>query len=79
MACILYDTTVAPLTPSYLLNSRANRPVNHGFTSSQSESILVLWSANFLSLFILLAFIFLFISLYFTTIFSLIDFNLETF
>lgn len=79
MACILYDATVAPLTPSYLLNSRANRPVNHGFTSGQSESILVLWHANFLSLFILLAFIFLFISLYFTTIFSLIDFNLETF
>lgn len=79
MACILYDTTVAPLTPSYLLNGRANRPVNHGFTSSQSESALVLWSANFLSLFILLAFIFIFISFYFIAIFSLIDFNLETF
>ena len=60
MACILYNTTVAPLTPSNLLNSKANRPVNHGFTSSQSESALVLWRANFLSLFILLAFIFIF-------------------
>lgn len=46
MACILYDMTVASLTPCYLLKSRANRLVNHGCVSSQSESALVLWHAD---------------------------------
>lgn len=79
MACILYDMTVAPVTQCYLLNSQANRLVNHGCLSSQSESALVLWSANFLNLFIQLPFTFLLISLYFTAMFSFVDSHLETF
>lgn len=64
MASILSDTTVAPLTPRYLLNSRVNRLVNHRYTSSQSESALVLESANLKNLCILLLFILL--SLFYT-------------
>lgn len=35
MTCVLYDSSVAPLTSCYVLNRRVNRLVNHRHTSSQ--------------------------------------------
>lgn len=72
MAGILYDMTVAPLTPCYLSACRANRLVNHDCVSSQSESALVSWRANFFRLIYSASFRF---SLYQSLFYSNLFFN----